>query len=98
MHRAARIAACGHGDQIIVSSSTASLLGMEGLRNLGEPRLKDLSAPELIYQLGDTESPPLKSLYRSNLPVPATRQATSRACLPLAPSSICSSRAASRCT
>ena len=37
-------------------------------RDLGEHRLKDLSAPERIYQLGDGDFPPLKSLYRTNLP------------------------------
>ena len=35
-------------------------------------RLKDLSASERIYQLGQEEFPPLKSLYRTNLPVAAT--------------------------
>jgi hypothetical protein len=72
VNRAARIAACGHGGQVLVSASTASLLGTDGLRDLGEHRLKDLSAPERIYQLGDEEFPALKSLYRTNLPVPAT--------------------------
>ena len=72
VHRAARIAACGHGGQVLVSSSTASLLGVQALNDLGEHRLKDLSAPERIYQLGDGDFPPLKSLYRTNLPVPAT--------------------------
>ena len=42
------------------------------LRDLGEHRLKDLSAPERIYQLGDGDFPPLKSLHQTNLPVPAT--------------------------
>ncbi|MDQ3380924.1 MAG: tetratricopeptide repeat protein [Actinomycetota bacterium] len=72
VNRAARIAACGHGGQVLVSSSTASLLGTDGLRDLGEHRLKDLSAPERIFQLGDDDFPALKSLYRTNLPVPAT--------------------------
>ena len=72
VHRAARIAACGHGGQVLVSASTAALSGVEGLRDLGEHRLKDLSAPERLYQAGDGEFPPLKSLYRTNLPVPAT--------------------------
>jgi predicted ATPase/class 3 adenylate cyclase len=71
VHRAARIAACGHGGQVLVSSSTASLVEL-GLRDLGEHRLKDLSAPERIYQLGKNEFPPLKTLYRTNLPIPAT--------------------------
>ncbi len=71
VHRAARIAAAGHGGQVLVSSSTASLLGLE-LTDLGEHRFKDLGAPERVYQLGDGTFPPLKSLYRTNLPVPAT--------------------------
>jgi predicted ATPase len=71
VHRAARIAACGHGGQVLVSSSTERLVDVE-LRDLGEHRLKDLSAPERIYQHGPGEFPPLKSLYRTNLPVSAT--------------------------
>ena len=46
VHRAARIAACGHGGQVLVSASTAALAGADGLRDLGEHRLKDLTAPE----------------------------------------------------
>jgi predicted ATPase/class 3 adenylate cyclase len=72
VHRAARIAAAGHGGQVLVSASTAALLGPDGLRDLGEHRLKDLSAPERIYQLGEEEFPRLKSLYGTNLPVAAT--------------------------
>jgi Adenylate and Guanylate cyclase catalytic domain/AAA ATPase domain len=72
VHRAARIAAAGHGGQVLVSASTAALLGPDRLHNLGEHRLKDLSASERIYQLGEEEFPPLKSLYGTNLPVAAT--------------------------
>ena len=72
VHRAARIAACGHGGQLLISAATAALLGPDGLRDLGEHRLKDLSAPERIYQLGDADFPPLKSLHQTNLPVPST--------------------------
>jgi predicted ATPase/class 3 adenylate cyclase len=72
VHRAARIAAAGHGGQVLVSTSTAALVNTDSLRDLGDHRLKDLSAPERIYQLGDDEFPPLKSLYRTNLPIPAT--------------------------
>jgi len=71
VHRAARIAAAGHGGQVLVSAATA-LLAERELRDLGEHRLKDLSAAERIYQLGDAEFPPLRSLQRTNLPVPAT--------------------------
>ena len=42
------------------------------LRDLGEHRLKDLSAPERLYQLGADDFPPLRTLHQSNLPVPAT--------------------------
>jgi len=52
VHRAARIAAAGHGGQVLVSQTTHDLTG-DGLRDLGEHRLKDLSAPERIFQLGD---------------------------------------------
>ena len=72
VHRAARIAACGHGGQVLVSASTAALVGVEGLCDLGEHRLKDLSAPERVFQLGDDDFPPLKSLHQTNLPIPAT--------------------------
>ncbi len=71
VHRAARIAAAGHGRQVLVSASTASLVEAE-LLDLGEHRLKDLSAAERLFQLGDGEFPPLKTLYRTNLPIPAT--------------------------
>jgi predicted ATPase len=40
--------------------------------DLGEHRLKDLSAPERLYQLGEALFPPLGSLYPTNLPVPVT--------------------------
>ena len=72
VNRAARIAGVGHGGQVLVSAATAALVGSGGLRDLGEHRLKDLSAPERIYQLGDGEFAPLTSLYRTNLPIPAT--------------------------
>jgi predicted ATPase/class 3 adenylate cyclase len=72
VHRAARIAAVGHGGQVLVSQATRDLAGTDGLRDLGEHRLKDLTAPERIYQLGQGEFPPLTSLNRSNLPVQPT--------------------------
>jgi predicted ATPase len=74
VHRAARIAAAGHGRQVLISASTQALLEPSNslLLDLGEHRLKDLSAPERIWQLGDGEFPRLKTLYQTNLPVPAT--------------------------
>jgi predicted ATPase len=71
VHRAARIAAAGHGGQVLLSQAAADLAGVE-VRDLGLHRLKDLSAPERIFQLGMEDFPALKTLYETNLPVPAT--------------------------
>jgi predicted ATPase/class 3 adenylate cyclase len=70
VHRAARIAAAGHGGQVLISSVTATLLATEDvpLSDLGVHRLKDLAAGERIYQLGSDEHPPLRSLSPTNLP------------------------------
>ena len=47
VHRAARIAAAGHGGQIVLSETTRGLLELEvTLRDLGEHRLKDLMRAE----------------------------------------------------
>ena len=86
VHRAARIAAAGHGGQVLVSASTAPLVE-EKLTDLGPHRLKDLSAPERIYQLGEGEFPTLKSLYRTNVPIPATAATASPS---TSPTSACS--------
>jgi predicted ribonuclease YlaK len=72
VHRAARLAAAGHGGQILVSASTAADAGQQTLRSLGLHRLKDLSAPDRLYQLGDEEFPRLKTLHQTNLPIPGT--------------------------
>ena len=71
VHRAARIGAAGHGGQVLLSQATADLAGAE-VRDLGHHRLKDLSAPERLFQLGQDVFPPLKTLHETNLPVPAT--------------------------
>jgi predicted ATPase/class 3 adenylate cyclase len=76
VHRAARIAAAAHGGQVVFSSGTRSLVDETQLpdvvRDLGEHRLKDLAAPERLFQLGVAEFPPLRSLPSTNLPVPTT--------------------------
>jgi predicted ATPase len=72
VHRAARIAACGHGGQLLVSASTAALLGTDRLRDLGEHRLKDFDEPVLLYQLDEGRFPPLKTISNTNLPRPAS--------------------------
>ncbi|MGI8550466.1 MAG: ATP-binding protein, partial [Dehalococcoidia bacterium] len=74
--RGARIAAAGHGGQILLSEATADLvqqglpLGLS-LRDLGVHRLKGLTQPERVFQIIipglPDDFPPLTSLcYRAN--------------------------------
>jgi predicted ATPase/class 3 adenylate cyclase len=73
VHRAARIMAAAHGGQALLSRSTCDLLGAGfEVRDLGEHRLKDLSAPQRLFQLGVAEFPRPRTLHQTNLPVPAT--------------------------
>jgi predicted ATPase/class 3 adenylate cyclase len=73
VHRAARIAAAGHGGQVLVSQATRALLDTAiELRDLGEHWLKDLSEPERLFQLGTEEFAPLTSLSNTNLPTPVS--------------------------
>jgi len=73
VHRAARIAAAGHGGQIVLSETTRRLLdGDMPVRDLGEHRLKDLIGAERLCQLGETDFPPLKTLDATNLPIAAS--------------------------
>ena len=73
VHRGARIMSAGHGGQVLLSQTTQDLLDAAiKLRDLGEHRLKDLSAPQRLYQLGDGDFPPLKTLHRTNLPFQPT--------------------------
>ena len=71
LHRAARIAASGHGGQIVVSAATRALLDEE-LTELGEHRLKDFDEPLPLFQLGSQRFPPLKTISNTNLPRPAS--------------------------
>jgi predicted ATPase len=73
VHRGARIAAAGHGGQVLLSQTTRDLLDAKlELRYLGEHRLKDLSGPQRLYQLRSGDFPPLKTLHQANLPVQPT--------------------------
>ena len=72
VHRAARIAASGHGGQVLVSQSTASLVDDVELRDVGAHRLKDLTGPQRLYQLGRASHAAIRSLHLTNLPIPAT--------------------------
>jgi predicted ATPase/DNA-binding CsgD family transcriptional regulator len=83
VHRAARLAAAGHGGQVLLSRTTRDLVEQElpdgvALRDMGIYRLKDLLHAEHLFQLviaglPDT-FPPLKTLDArpTNLPVQAT--------------------------
>ena len=73
VHRAARVMSAAHGGQVVVSERTRSFLG-DGLAltDLGLHRLKDLGRPEKLYQLGEREFPPLRSLDATNLPIAAS--------------------------
>jgi len=79
VHRAARIMAAGHGGQILISQTTRDLAGSElpaeiGLADLGDHHLKDLPAPERLYQVNapglQHDFPPLRSIDSrpNNLP------------------------------
>ena len=83
VHRAARVAAAGHGGQIVISEATAPLVewtlpqGTE-LLDLGKHRLKDLGGAETLFQVSIAGLPsafgPLRTLERvsHNLPVQVT--------------------------
>ena len=56
IHRGARIAAAGHGGQVLISQAARELIQDDlpeefALRDLGEHRLKDLSRSQRIFQL-----------------------------------------------
>ena len=64
VHRAARIAGAGHGGQVLISDATRRLLDSTiELCDLGDHHLKDLSLPERLYQLGNEDFPPPRTLY-----------------------------------
>jgi predicted ATPase/class 3 adenylate cyclase len=71
VHKAARICAAAHGGQVLVSERTRAIAGAV-LDDLGEHRLKDLAAPERLFQLGEGRFPPPRTLYRASLPVQPT--------------------------
>jgi predicted ATPase/class 3 adenylate cyclase len=77
VHKGARIAAAGHGGQVLLSKETRDLLAEPAaaatqLTDLGEHRLKDFAAAVSIFQLGATRFPPLKTISNTNLPRPAS--------------------------
>jgi predicted ATPase/class 3 adenylate cyclase len=76
VHRAARICSAAYGGQVLLSEATRHLLGRSSktvLLDLGEHRLKDIGEPVRLYQLGDGDFPPPRSLNRTNLPTQPSR-------------------------
>ncbi|HEU4750887.1 MAG TPA: adenylate/guanylate cyclase domain-containing protein, partial [Acidimicrobiia bacterium] len=83
VHRAARIGACGHGGQIVLSQATALIVGSSlpagtSLRELGSYHLKDIEQTEPLYQLVidgvHADFPPLRTIdtVPNNLPIQLT--------------------------
>ncbi len=70
VHKGARIAAVGHGGQVLLSEETRALADVEAT-DLGEHRLKDF-AEAVSIQLGAKHFPPLKTISNTNLPRPAS--------------------------
>jgi predicted ATPase/class 3 adenylate cyclase len=79
VHRAARVAAAGHGGQVLLSASVAALVEHAlppevSVVDLGDHRLKDLLQPERVFQVAHPELgrdfPPLSTLTGrpTNLP------------------------------
>jgi predicted ATPase/class 3 adenylate cyclase len=77
VHRAARVAAVGHGGQLLMSETAAALVRDAlppgaALIDLGTHLLKDLGRPEQIFQLNapglKAQFPPLRSLGNPALP------------------------------
>ena len=78
MNRAARVMAVGHGGQILVSVTTASLVSGVDLQDLGEHQLRDLAGAEHLFQVRSdglrVEFPRLRTVdaVPGNLPMQAT--------------------------
>ncbi|MFZ5871231.1 MAG: adenylate/guanylate cyclase domain-containing protein [Actinomycetota bacterium] len=84
VHRTARVSAAGHGGQVLLTAPTRALVEgqlPEGVSTLflGPHRLKDLDAPELLYQLVvdglEARFPPLRSLEAPAYDLPTARSA-----------------------
>jgi class 3 adenylate cyclase/DNA-binding CsgD family transcriptional regulator len=93
VHQASRIGDAGHGGQVLLSSTTATLVrselvdGLE-LRDLGESALPDIDRPERLYQLEISglpgEFPPLSTREKEKRPrIPRRRAEVPIATTPL---------------
>jgi len=71
VHKGARIAAVGHGGQVLLSKEARDAANVDAT-DLGEHRLKDFDEAVSIFQLGSKRFPPLKTISNTNLPRPAS--------------------------
>jgi predicted ATPase len=71
VNKGARIAAAGHGGQVLISRETWELAHVAAT-DLGEHRVKDFAEPVWIFQLGAERFPPLKTISNTNLPRPVS--------------------------
>lgn len=79
VNKGARIAAAGHGGQVLLSKETDAAVKDAAVKDvdlevtdLGEHRVKDFDSPVWILQLGSDRFPPLKTISNTNLPTPAS--------------------------
>jgi class 3 adenylate cyclase len=75
VNQVARLMALAHGGQILCSAVTAGLVtGEVPLLDLGEHRLRDLSAAQRVFQVGERRFPALRSVdaVPGNLPTMLT--------------------------
>jgi predicted ATPase/class 3 adenylate cyclase len=74
VHLGARIAAAGHGGQILISKQTRDgttwAQDHGNLLDLGEHRVKGFAEPVWIFQVGTEKHPPLRTISNTNLPRP----------------------------
>ena len=71
IYEAARICAAAHGGQVLLSDATRGLVDVP-VRELGEYRLKDISVPVRLFQLGTQDFGPPRAIGIARIPVPLT--------------------------
>jgi len=73
VNAAARVAAAGHGRQVLATAAAVSAVEVDGI-DLGGHQLRDVVEPVHLYQLGPGNFPPLrtKSLGLVSIPSPRT--------------------------
>ena len=72
VHRAARIAAAGHGGQVLVSASTLDLSSSSSSATSASIASRTSPRPSASCNSATETFPPLKTLHQTNLPVPQT--------------------------